>query len=243
MKPEAPPPKGPKPIRRPFGPKARRSLRGLLTASIAWIGSKASWPLMGPLMETIVERDNLRKALAQVRRNKGAPGVDGMTVDDLPPYLKNHWSSIRSQLLEGTYKPQPVLRVEIPKAGGGTRALGIPTVLDRRGPREACFAGWLLHPAGGAAGAPDGLGSDLLGGELWLSSAPIRAPSGGPGARAYRGRARLGCRSRSGILFRSGEPRHPDGAASRASWPCPFQGSDRWPPGHRWPSGLPTGAS
>jgi RNA-directed DNA polymerase len=87
--------------------------------------------VLGPLMEAIVERDNLRKALAQVRRNKGAPGVDGMTVDDLPLYLKDHWLSIRSQLLDGTYKPQPVLRVEIPKAGGGMRALGIPTVLDR----------------------------------------------------------------------------------------------------------------
>lgn len=87
--------------------------------------------VLGPLMEAIVERDNLRRALAQVRRNKGAPGVDGMTVDDLPLYLKEHWPLIRSQLLAGTYKPQPVLRVEIPKAGGGTRALGIPTVLDR----------------------------------------------------------------------------------------------------------------
>jgi RNA-directed DNA polymerase len=87
----------------------------------------------GPLMEAVVERDNLRKALAQVRRNKGAPGVDGMTVDDLAPYLRDHWPAIRTQLLEGTYRPQPVLRVEIPKAGGGggRRALGIPTVLDR----------------------------------------------------------------------------------------------------------------
>ena len=82
-------------------------------------------------MEAIVERDNLRKALAQARRNKGAPGVDGMNVDDLPLYLKDHWPSIRSQLLDGTDEPQPVLRVEIPKAGGGMRALGIPTVLDR----------------------------------------------------------------------------------------------------------------
>lgn len=87
--------------------------------------------VLGPLMEAIVERDNLRRALAQVRRNRGAPGVDGMTVDDLPPYLKDHWPSIRSQLLDGTYRPQPVLRVEIPKVGGGVRALGIPTVLDR----------------------------------------------------------------------------------------------------------------
>jgi len=84
-----------------------------------------------PLMERVVERDNLKKALAQVRRNKGAPGIDGMTIDDLGPYLKNHWLTIRSQLLEGIYKPQPVRRVEIPKASGGTRPLGIPTVLDR----------------------------------------------------------------------------------------------------------------
>jgi len=69
--------------------------------------------------------------LAQVKRNKGAAGVDGMSVDDLPGYLKEHWPAIRAQLLEGTYKPRPVRRVEIPKASGGTRPLGIPTVLDR----------------------------------------------------------------------------------------------------------------
>src|SRR5712691_8157957 len=85
----------------------------------------------GPLMEAIVERDNLRKALAHVKRNKGAAGVDGMSLDALAPHLKEHWPAIRTQLLEGTYKPQPVRRVEIPKASGGTRSLGIPTVLDR----------------------------------------------------------------------------------------------------------------
>ena len=90
---------------------------------------QAAWS--GPSMETIVERDNLRKALAQVRRNKGAPGVDGMTVDELAAYLKDHWPTLRAQLLDGTYAPQPVRRVEIPKASGGTRPLGIPTVLDR----------------------------------------------------------------------------------------------------------------
>jgi RNA-directed DNA polymerase len=82
-------------------------------------------------MERVVERDNLRKALAQVKRNKGAPGIDGMTVDGLATHLKDHWPTIRAQLLRGTYQPQPVRRVEIPKASGGTRALGIPTVLDR----------------------------------------------------------------------------------------------------------------
>jgi RNA-directed DNA polymerase len=85
----------------------------------------------GPLMEAIVERDNLRRALARVKRNKGAAGVDGMSLDALAPYLMEHWPAIRAQLLDGTYKPRPVRRVEIPKASGGTRPLGIPTVLDR----------------------------------------------------------------------------------------------------------------
>jgi RNA-directed DNA polymerase len=82
-------------------------------------------------MEAVVERENLKNALARVKRNKGAAGVDGMSVDDLSAYLKEHWPTIRAQLLEGTYKPQPVRRVEIPKASGGMRPLGIPTVLDR----------------------------------------------------------------------------------------------------------------
>jgi len=85
----------------------------------------------GPSMEAVVERENLKKALAQVKRNKGAPGIDGMTVENLGPYLKEHWLAIRAQLLAGNYKPQPVRRVEIPKASGGMRPLGIPTALDR----------------------------------------------------------------------------------------------------------------
>src|SRR6266511_264533 len=87
--------------------------------------------MSGPSMEAVVERENLKKALAQVKRNKGAAGVDGMTVGELPAYLKERWLTIRAQLLEGTYNPQPVRRVEIPKASGGMRPLGIPTVLDR----------------------------------------------------------------------------------------------------------------
>ncbi|OCK54160.1 group II intron reverse transcriptase/maturase [Bradyrhizobium sp. LMTR 3] len=82
-------------------------------------------------MEAVIERENLKKALAQVKRNKGTAGVDGMTVGELPAYLKEHWPTIRARLLEGAYKPQPVRRVEIPKALGGMRLLGIPTVLDR----------------------------------------------------------------------------------------------------------------
>src|SRR6202790_3850360 len=85
----------------------------------------------GPSMEAIVERDNLKKALAHVKGNKGAAGIDGMSLDALAPHLKEHWPAIRAQLLEGSYKPQPVRRVEIPKGSAGTRLLGIPTVLDR----------------------------------------------------------------------------------------------------------------
>lgn len=83
------------------------------------------------LLERVLERDNLRRALKQVRQNKGAPGIDGMTVDDLPEYLRHHWPKLRAQLKTGTYMPQPVRRVEIPKPDGKTRPLGIPTVLDR----------------------------------------------------------------------------------------------------------------
>jgi RNA-directed DNA polymerase len=82
-------------------------------------------------MEAIVERGNLKKALAQVKRNKGAPGVDAMSTDELASYLKDHWPAIKTQLIEGAYEPKPVRRVEIPKASGGKRPLGIPTVLDR----------------------------------------------------------------------------------------------------------------
>jgi RNA-directed DNA polymerase len=84
------------------------------------------------LPEEVLRRENLVKAYHKIRANKGAPGIDGMTVDDLKPYLKAHWPRIREQLLSGTYTPQPVKRVDIPKPGGkGVRSLGIPTVLDR----------------------------------------------------------------------------------------------------------------
>ncbi len=82
-------------------------------------------------MERAVERVNLLAALARVKRNGGSPGIDGMTVEELPAYLKTHWPEIRTALRAGTYQPQPVKRVEIPKPGGGVRKLGIPTVLDR----------------------------------------------------------------------------------------------------------------
>ena len=83
------------------------------------------------LMEEVVDRDNLLTALRNVKRNGGSPGVDGMKVEELPEYLKRKWPKIRRRLLNGTYVPYPVKRVEIPKPGGGVRQLGIPTVLDR----------------------------------------------------------------------------------------------------------------
>ena len=82
-------------------------------------------------MEEIVERENLKDALRRVKANKGSPGIDGMTVDQLDDYLKQYWPAIREQLLSGTYRPKPVKRVEIPKPDGGVRKLGVPPVLDR----------------------------------------------------------------------------------------------------------------
>lgn len=83
------------------------------------------------LMEEVLRRENLVEAYRRVVRNGGAPGVDGVTVHDLEGYCREHWPRVREELLGGTYCPQPVRRVEIPKPGGGVRVLGIPTVLDR----------------------------------------------------------------------------------------------------------------
>ena len=83
------------------------------------------------LMEEVCQRSNLEEALRRVRANRGSPGIDGITVDGLVEHLKQHWPAIREQLLQGTYQPQPVKRVEIPKPDGGVRKLGIPTALDR----------------------------------------------------------------------------------------------------------------
>jgi len=83
------------------------------------------------LMEKVLKRLNLQQALKRVKKNKGSPGIDGMTVDELPDYLRAHWDELREQLLTGTYRPAPVKRKLIPKGSGGMRELGIPTVIDR----------------------------------------------------------------------------------------------------------------
>ena len=109
---------------------AQKSAEGIVVG-MARAAPEHPAALPGPSMEAVVEPANVKKALARVRRNKGAPGIDGMSVDDLGVHLQAHWSEVRSHLLDGSYTPQAVRRVEIPKALGGVRALGVPTVVDR----------------------------------------------------------------------------------------------------------------
>jgi group II intron reverse transcriptase/maturase len=108
-------------------PKARRG--GEATSAAQGDERSGFDPML--LMERVVEGGNLRRALKRVQRNEGSPGVDGLTVDELPAYLRRRWPVIREQLLTGRYQPSVVKRVEIPKPGGGVRQLGIPTVVDR----------------------------------------------------------------------------------------------------------------
>jgi RNA-directed DNA polymerase len=101
------------------------------TESLSAIHEAESPAKTNRLMEEICERENLKEALRRVKSNQGSPGIDGMTVAGLPDYLRQHWPTIREQLLNGAYEPKPVRRVEIPKPDGGMRKLGIQTVLDR----------------------------------------------------------------------------------------------------------------
>jgi RNA-directed DNA polymerase len=97
-------------------------------ASTAWDPARA---LAEQLMEEVCQRDNLNRAYRRVKSNKGAPGADGMTISDLGPWIERHKEQLIASLRDGTYRPQPVRRVDIPKPGGGMRQLGIPTVIDR----------------------------------------------------------------------------------------------------------------
>src|SRR5215831_4615240 len=110
---------------------AARGVAGAETESSAATSGCENPARTNRLMEEVCERENLKEALRQVKGNKGSAGVDGISVNQLTDYLKQHWPVIREQLLNGTYVPKPVRRVEIPKPDGGVRKLGIPTVLDR----------------------------------------------------------------------------------------------------------------
>jgi RNA-directed DNA polymerase len=99
-------------------------------------GGDAVWradsqPDLDPQMPRILERDNVLQAWERVKSNKGAPGSNGMTLEDFPAFAREHWHEIRQSLLEGTYQPRPVRRVVIPKPPSGERQLGVPCVLDR----------------------------------------------------------------------------------------------------------------
>ncbi len=111
--------------------EARRATEGGVELLMAKCKTETSKQLPGKLMEEICERENLRRALKRVKKNKGSPGIDGMTAEELQGYLCKEWLAIREELMLGKYKVKPVKRVEIPKAGKGLRKLGIPCVLDR----------------------------------------------------------------------------------------------------------------
>jgi RNA-directed DNA polymerase len=132
------------------------------------------------LMEEVCERENLKRALQRVKANKGSPGIDGMTVEELPGYLQQHWPAIREQLSSGTYAPKPVRRVEIDKPdGGGMRKLGID------------YAGQ-IRSASSAAGSATTVGPDVLRTQLRFSTGMIGPSSGGTGTEEYCRRLQLG---------------------------------------------------
>src|SRR6266571_2314383 len=117
------------------------------TESLPTVNDPESPASTNRLMEEVCERENLKEALRRVKANKGSAGVDGMTVGEITGYLKQHWPAIREQLLSGTYKPQPVRRVEIPKPDGGRSAKAWHS-----------FNAGPIHPAGGDAGSAEAVG-------------------------------------------------------------------------------------
>src|SRR3954463_14851288 len=200
-----------------FGPAAKGEAPSAGDAGTEARAASA-WPerptvRVGPSMEAVVERDNLRKALARVRRNKGAPGVDGMTVDELASHLKDHWPEIRARLLAGTYRPQPVRRVEIPNPAGGLRPLGVPTVLDRfiqQAALQVLQAAWDPTFSAASYGFRPGRSAH----QAVRAAQEHLAAGRGAGAPRRGSRDRRG--PRPGEVLRPGEPRRADGAGGEA---------------------------
>ena len=113
----------------PRGEAPRKVYQGIETPMAK--GDPENPAITEQLMEVICLRKNMYEAYKRVKANNGSPGADGMTVNELGPYLNENWETIREQLLKGTYEPQPVMKVEVPKPNGGTRTLGVPVVVDR----------------------------------------------------------------------------------------------------------------
>jgi len=135
------------------------------------------------LWERMLSPENLGRALRRVRANAGAPGADGMTTEELVPWLREHWAQVRQALDAGTYRPSPVRRVVIPKPAGGERLLGVPTYL----PGQADLPG-------DRAGAHAGLRSGFLRVLVRVPSRPVRPPGGAGRAAVHRRRPGVGRR-------------------------------------------------
>ena len=161
-------------------------------------------PAEAGIMEEVVGRENLFKALARVKANGGAPGVDGVTVEQLSDLLRDHWPCIKGDLLKGDYQPQPIRRVEIPKPDGGTRKLGI----DGSGP--ICPTGCVERPS-------TAMGPNVLRAQLRIQAGPLGASGGCPGAEMHPGRIHVGCGSGLEENLRPGEPRCPDGSSGKTN--------------------------
>ena len=169
------------------------------------------------LLAQVLDRANLRRALKQVRQNKGAPGLDGMTVEALPDYLRHHWPEIREQLEAGRYRPQPVKRVEIDKADGKKRPLGIPTVLDRfiqQAIAQVISALWEPHfhpqsygfrPKRSAHQAVRAVQANIRGGYHWVVDMDLQAFSGSNGVE----RAIGNCANAACLCVQRGIPASP----------------------------------
>jgi RNA-directed DNA polymerase len=123
------------------------------------------------LMERVLESENMRQAWRRVKSNQGAPGIDGMRIEDFPEFARSNLPAIRQALREGSYRPQPVRRVTIPKPNGGERLLGIPTVMDRVIQQAiAQVLGPIFDPGFSDASFGDGCGKGT--GRVHLSDRP-----------------------------------------------------------------------
>ncbi len=151
--------------------------------------SDTAEPAVGVTMEEVVGRENLQRALKRVCANKGSPGVDGMTVEELKDHLRTHWPEIRQQLLEGQYTPQPVKQVLIPKPDGGSRTLGIPTVVDRFIQQALLQALTPMYDPG------------FSDSQLWVQARPQCPPGGATGQGVHRPRLRVGRGHRPGEVL------------------------------------------